>query len=170
MRRRVFVASALASAFQDAGRVMAFPLPLPHFTWSEGMNRALEHIQSRHGLVKKGLNVKVGRPAPPSGKRIAQNIGQVPFWIGGPVLARQAEAVSRIAFFQAAHERPLVARFHFTPLCGRAEIAGRVRLDGRDLCAATGDHDFVAVAFLRGEPCHMGVGTVRVFVACDFME
>lgn len=111
-RQLLFSASALGAGLYA----------LPSFAKANGMEAAIKAMFGHNEIKEERINLKI--PA------LSENGFSVPLEaeVESPMSADNY--VKRLALFSERNPIPLLAEFTFTPLSGRAKVAGRVRLAG----------------------------------------
>jgi len=114
--RRRFLAAAAAGAVMAQSRLSRAQLTV----------RSLEPVIAQ---VTGGAPVRAGRVTLEM-PRLADNGHAVPLRITVASAMSESEFVRSIHILSERNPRPVIATFHLTPRCGRAEVSTRVRMNG----------------------------------------
>jgi sulfur-oxidizing protein SoxY len=88
---------------------------------------------------------------------LAESGNSVPLKVQVESSMTPEDHVKSIHLFAEKNPRPVIARFHLNPRCGRAEVHTRIRL--------AGSQQVVAVAVMSNGSCWMGMTEVIVTAA-----
>ena len=136
VRRRRFIAAAAAGALLTQVRVSHAALP------------KIAVLQPLVDKITGGAALREGRVTMEI-PQLSDNGHSVPLKISVQSPMSEADHVRTIHVLSEKNPRPVIATYHLNPLCGRAEVSTRVRLNGEQrvlVIAAMSDGSFHGAA------------------------
>lgn len=143
-RRRLLLAAG------EGGAVLATMTLVPGDLWADA-----------HSL-EEAIKAVIGAATPMAGRieldlpQIAENGNTVPIEVGVASPMSAADHVKALHVFADGNPNPEVASFHFTPACGEARCASRIRL------AKT--QNILAIAEMSGGEVYLAKSEVKVTI------
>lgn len=128
-------------------------LPLLHARKAQAET---ESLASLIGAVTGGAPLTPGRVKLEM-PRLADNGNAVPLTVSAESPMTESDHVRSIHILSEKNPRPVIARFHFGPKAGRAQVATRVRLNGTQRV--------VAIAAMSDGSFWSGVAEVAVTIS-----
>lgn len=143
-RRRLIIAAG------QSGAAVATMTLIPGHLWADAPS------------VDEAIKALIGDAAPMEGRidldfpQIAENGNTVPIEIVVASPMSESDYVKALHIFADANPRPSVASYHFTPACGEARCATRIRL--------LKTQNVIAVAEMSGGEVYMAKSEIKVTI------